>query len=101
MSCQGKVPEKPVKPKSEEIETEPDAWDWFEKTVDTLARTPPKPRRGVLKSTDPTFIVVDEKMRVVRERQVNEDSSLTADVYRNLEDFRRGRVTEPDFVYWR
>ena len=34
----------PKKPKPEEIETEPDAWERFERAVDVLAHTPPKPR---------------------------------------------------------
>jgi len=35
----------PKKPKPEDIETEPDAWGRFERAVDVLAHTPPKPRK--------------------------------------------------------
>ena len=35
----------PKKPKPEEIETVPDAWDRFGNAVDVLAKTPPKPHK--------------------------------------------------------
>ena len=35
----------PKKPKPEEIETEPDAWERFEKTMDKIV--PPKPHKPV------------------------------------------------------
>ena len=34
----------PKKPKLEEIETKPDAWGRFERAVDVLVHTLPKPR---------------------------------------------------------
>jgi hypothetical protein len=34
----------PKKPKPEDIETVPDAWERFERAVDTVTRTPPKPK---------------------------------------------------------
>ena len=34
----------PKKPNPKEIETEPDAWERFERAVGILAHTPPKPK---------------------------------------------------------
>ena len=36
----------PKKPKPEEIETVPDAWDRFGNAVDVLAKTPPKYKKA-------------------------------------------------------
>jgi hypothetical protein len=36
----------PKKPKPEDIETEPDAWERFSNVVDVLAKTPPKPKKA-------------------------------------------------------
>jgi len=33
-----------LKPKPEDIELHPDAWERFEKAVDTVMHSPPKPR---------------------------------------------------------
>jgi len=35
----------PKKPKLEEIETEPGAEEWFERTVRRMLNTPPKPHK--------------------------------------------------------
>ena len=47
------------------------------------------------------FLVVDNKLRIAREQSRNvEDGSITADLYRNLEDYRSGWVMEFDFKFW-
>lgn len=33
----------PKKPKPEDIETVPDAWERFERAIDVVAKSPPKP----------------------------------------------------------
>ena len=35
----------PKKPKPEEIETEPDAWDRFQRTMDEIVPPKPKPKQ--------------------------------------------------------
>jgi hypothetical protein len=35
----------PKKPKDNDIETVPDAWERFEKAIDTVTRTAPKPHK--------------------------------------------------------
>ena len=47
--------EKP-KPKPEEIEMLPDAWERFEKAVDAVMRSPPKPRPAKDRETDKTQV---------------------------------------------
>lgn len=58
-----------------------------------LLKTPPQPRpkreRGAVE-----FLVVNGKMRVAGNLHHNADGSITADVYRNLEDFRQDRPME-------
>ena len=40
-------------------------------------------------------------MRIAGNQHANEDGSITADLYRNLDDYRSGRVMEPEFTYRR
>ena len=42
----------PKKQKPEEIETEPDGWEWFERTMDKIV--PPKPHK-LVKAKPPKF----------------------------------------------
>ena len=37
----------PKKPKVEDIETEPGAWERFERTVRRMVNTPPKPQKPI------------------------------------------------------
>ncbi len=39
----------PKNAKPEEVETVPDAWERFERAVDVLAHTPPKPHRKLVR----------------------------------------------------
>ena len=38
------------------------------------------------------WLVVGDKLRIARERAQNEDGSITADLYRNQDDYSAGRV---------
>ena len=50
-----KSPKKPKpKPKPEEIETEPDAWERFERTVRRMLNTPPMPHKPAKQKQKPT-----------------------------------------------
>jgi hypothetical protein len=42
------------KPKAAEIELHPDAWERFEKAVDVVMRSPPKPRTANAKDRVPS-----------------------------------------------
>ena len=47
------------------------------------------------------WLVLDGKVRIAHERAQNEDGSITADLYRNPEDYRAGLVMERAFTFWR
>ena len=47
------------------------------------------------------WLVVGDKLRIAHERAQNEDGSITADLYRNQDDYRAGRVMERAFTFWR
>ena len=40
-------------------------------------------------------------MRIAGNQHANEDGSITADLYLNPDDYRAGRVMEPEFTYRR
>ena len=46
------------------------------------------------------WLFVGDKLWIARESARNEDGSITADLYRNPDDYRRGRVMERGFTYW-
>lgn len=91
----------PKKPKDEDIEVAPDAWERFERAVDSITKTPPKSDgSGALRDGD-YFLVVDDRLRIAHPIRMAESGSITADLYRNLDDYRHGRVLERAFVYRR
>jgi len=55
--------------------------------------TPPQPRQP------PHYLVVGDKLRVAGQLRRNDDGSITADVYRNLDDYRAGRMMEPAVTF--
>ena len=61
-----------------------------------LLKMPPQPcpkrERGLPSSL--SFLVIGGKFRVAENLHHNHDGSIAADVYRNLEDYRVGRVME-------
>ena len=47
------------------------------------------------------YLVVSDKIRIARVKtRDSEDGSITADLYRNLEDYQAGYVMEHDFTFW-
>ena len=76
---------KPKKDRPEEIETDPGAWERFEHAVDAAVTSGPKHRT---KQHVPTYFVIDNTMRVAGNVHRNDDGSITADVYRNLDDYK-------------
>ena len=90
----------PKKPRPEKIETKPDAWERFERTMDKMVPPKrPKLEQSPLKSGD-YFVVIDGKMRIAHENSRNDDGSISSDLYRNLDDYRTGRVMEPNVNVW-
>lgn len=75
-------------PKPEEIETRPDGWERFEHAVDAAVLGGPKHRHS------PRYLVIDGKLRVAGNVQRNDDGSITADVYRNLDDYKSDQAME-------
>jgi hypothetical protein len=51
----------PKSPKSEEIELEPDAFERFERAVDTVSKSGPQPRRGAKKDEVESRKLVDDQ----------------------------------------
>ena len=93
----------PKKPKPEEIEPEPGAWERFEHAVDAAVKSGPKHRTATgkivspkhrTKNSEPTFFVIGDKMRVAGNVRRNDDGSITADVYRNLSDYESDHAME-------
>ena len=76
----------------------------FQKVVRHFLTTPPRPRTqepaDVLRPGD-CFLVIGHAMRIAGNQHANEDGSITADLYLNLDDYRAGRVMEPEFTYRR
>jgi len=66
----------------------------FQKVVQHFLKTPPQPHKP-----KQTYLVVDGKFRVAGDLRRNNDGSITADVYRNLDDFRSGRTMERAAVF--
>lgn len=68
-----------------------------------LLKTPPQPRpkreRDQVERLE--FVVIDGKLRVAGNVRHGDDGSITADVYRNLEDYRAGRAMERAATYSR
>ena len=79
------------KPKRVKIETDPSAWERFEHAIDAAAKSGPMRRT---KKPAPTFLVIDDKMRVAGNVRRNDDGSITADVYRNLGDYKSDHAME-------
>ena len=77
----------------------------FQKVVQTFLKTPPRqhrPLRAEPLRSGAYFLVVGDKVRIAHETSRNlEDGSITSDLYRNLEDYRSGRVMERGFTFWR
>ena len=68
-----------------------------------LLKMPPKPHAEVVGerrpdnksgAVPPGYLVIDGKIRVAGTIRKNADGSITADVFRNLEDFRAGQAME-------
>ncbi len=47
------------------------------------------------------LVVLDDKIYIASEIfRDDEDGSITANLYRNLDDYRNERVMKPRFTYW-
>ena len=75
----------------------------FTATVKNLLKTPPKPHA---KATTPlndgdSFVVIEGRMLIAASQIHNDDGSITADLFRNLDDYVAGLVMEPSVTFWR
>ena len=91
---------KPSK-KPQEVEIRPDAWKRFEGAVDAALHTSPVHQTGKdaspLKNGD-CFLVIDGNVRVAHVIGRGH-GSITADVFRNLDDYRAGRAMERAAIF--
>ena len=70
--------------------------DTVKRRDDALRRalkTPPKPHKAI-HNVEPHYLVIGGKLRVAGRLKRNADGSITADIYRNLDDFRADRAME-------
>ena len=89
----------PKKPKDEDVEVVPGAWERFERVIDTITSPSRSPAQNWVLREGDYFLVVGDKLRIAHPTSAPEGGSITVDLYRNLEDYRRNQVMEHNFIY--